>query len=141
MVIIRKAKDIRFYFNVHCNLVKYNDKVIEEGELYRVIREQSLWQSSIWGKEWRMRWNLSGEEPGKSWLGWSDSMWESPKLKKHPRESGEQKNARAAKEYWSKGKTYEAELEKSKDQMQKDLTATVKRVCFKCKMTWSDRHF
>ena len=30
-------------------------------------------------------------------------MWESPKLKKHPHESGEQKNARAAEEYWSEG--------------------------------------
>lgn len=111
MVIIRKAKDIRFYFNVHCNLLKYNDKVIEEGKLYMVIREQSLWQSGIWGKEWRIRWNLSGEEPGESWLGRSDSMWKSPKLKKHPHESGEQKNARAAEEYWSKGKTHKADLE------------------------------
>ena len=111
MVIMSKAKDIRFFFNVHCNLVKYNDKVIEEGKLYMVIREQSLWQSSIWGTQWRIRWNLSGEEPGKSWLGRSDSMWKSPKLKKHPYESGEQKNARVAEEYWSKGKTHEAELE------------------------------
>lgn len=84
MVIIRKAKDIRFYFNVHCNLVKYKDKVIEEGELYRVIREQSLWQSSIWGKEWRMRWNMSGEEPGKSWLGRATACGKAPNWRNIP---------------------------------------------------------